>query len=199
MLLNRRRFIGGLVAGGACLTAPPVLSRVQVEEVSPILDQARAALAKHGSRIRLRDVAGLVDFRAPSGIPRFRILDMSNGRVLANCLVAHGRGSDPENTGFLQKFSNRPGSNASSEGSFLIGDTYHGKHGRSCQLHGLDPQNDMAFARAIVIHAADYVSQDMARSSGRVGRSLGCFAVSGNDIDEVMAMLGPGRLLFAAH
>jgi hypothetical protein len=55
---------------------------------------------------------------------------MSNGRVLANCLVAHGRGSDPEDTGFLQKFSNRPGSNASSEGSFLIGDTYHGKHER---------------------------------------------------------------------
>lgn len=124
---------------------------------------------------------------------------MGNGRVLANHLVAHGRGSDPENTGFLQKFSNRPGSNASSEGCFLTGETYHGKHGRSRHLHGLEPQNDMAFARAIVVHGADYVSQDMARSSGRVGRSLGCFAVSGKDIDEVMALLGPGRLLFAAR
>jgi len=199
MVLNRRRFVGGLVAGSVCLTAPPVLSKARAAEMSPFLDRARAVLATHGSRIRFHDFVGLVDFGAPSGTPRFRILDMGNGRVLANHLVAHGRGSDPENTGFLQKFSNRPGSNASSEGSFLTGETYFGKHGRSRQLHGLDPQNDMAFARAIVLHGADYVSQDMARSSGRIGRSLGCFAVSGKDIDEVMAMLGPGRLLFAAR
>jgi hypothetical protein len=199
MILNRRRFVGGLVAGGVCLTAPPVLSKARAAEMSPFLDRARAVLAAHGSRIRFHDFVGLVDFGAPSGIPRFRILDMGNGRVLANHLVAHGRGSDPENTGFLQKFSNRPGSNASSEGSFLTGETYFGKHGRSRQLHGLDPQNDMAFARAIVVHGADYVSQDMARSSGRIGRSLGCFAVSGKNIDEVMAMLGPGRLLFATR
>jgi len=165
----------------------------------PLLPQARAALLTHASRIRFRDIVGLVDFGAPSGTPRFQIVDIGNGRVLANYLVAHGRGSDPGNTGFLQRFSNRPGSNATSSGSFLVGDTYHGKYGRSRQLHGLDPANDMAFARAIVIHSADYVSQDIARSSGRVGRSLGCFTVSHGDIGEVLTMLGPGRLLFSVR
>lgn len=163
-----------------------------------LLAQARAALAVHGNRVRFRDRVGLVDYGAPSGMPRFRIVDIGNGVVLANLLVAHGRGSDPDNTGLLQRFSNRPGSNASSSGSFLVGDTYYGKYGRSARLHGLDLDNDMALARAIVIHSADYVSAGMAESSGRVGRSLGCFTVSHDDIADVLSLLGPGRLLLSA-
>jgi hypothetical protein len=38
-----------------------------------------------------------------------------------------------------------------------------------------------------------------ASMQGRVGRSQGCFAVSGNDIDHGLGLLGPGRLLFAAR
>ena len=205
MILNRRRFIGGLGLGTAGLAMPSVLSApsafaaVRADAEPALLAQARAALVAHGARVVHRDRLGLVDFGAPSGLPRFRIVDIGNGRVLANLLVAHGRGSDPANTGVLQRFSNRPGSNASSSGSFLIGDTYMGKYGRSRRLHGLDPENDMALARAIVIHSADYVRDDMARDSGRVGRSLGCFTVSHGDIADVLALLGPGRLLFAAR
>ena len=206
MTINRRRFIGGIGLGAAGLAVPSVLSApaaafatVRAEAEPPLLAQARAALATHGARIGQRDRLGLVDFSAPSGSQRFRIVDIGNGRVLANLLVAHGRGSDPANTGLLQRFSNRPGSNASSSGSFLIGDTYMGKYGRSRRLHGLDPENDMALARAIVIHSADYVHEGMARHAGRVGRSLGCFTVSHADIADVLALLGPGRLLYAAR
>jgi hypothetical protein len=113
-------------------------------------------------------------------------------------LVAHGRGSDPGNTGWLERFSNRPGSNASSGGSFLTGQAYSGKHGHSRKLIGLDPENSAAEARAIVIHAASYVSAELARDQGRIGRSQGCFAVSQADLAQVMARLGPGRLLFAS-
>ncbi|MDP3908635.1 murein L,D-transpeptidase catalytic domain family protein [Novosphingobium sp.] len=162
-----------------------------------LLARARSALLTHGARVPYRDRIGLVDFSAASGVPRFQIVDIGNGRVLADLLVAHGRGSDPANTGVLQRFSNRPGSNASSGGSFVIGDTYIGKYGRSRRVLGLEPQNDQALARAIVIHSADYVSEGMARSSGRVGRSLGCFTVSHDDIGDVLALLGPGRLLLA--
>lgn len=114
-------------------------------------------------------------------------------------LVSHGRGSDPGNSGWLQSFSNRPGSEASSQGSFLTGDTYFGKHGRSRRLYGLEPSNDQAARRAIVIHSASYVSDDMAEEHGRIGRSQGCFAVAGNELDMVLARLGPGRLLYAAN
>lgn len=199
MNLTRRSFVGALGFGVASLAAPSAFAAVRSDNTPALLGQAKAALDIHGAKVRHRDFVGLVDFRAPSGRPRFQIVDIGNGRVLANSLVAHGRGSDPTNTGFLQRFSNRPGSNATSAGSFLVGDTYHGKYGRSRRLHGLDPENNMAYARAIVIHSADYVSHDMAQSSGRVGRSLGCFTVSHGDISEVLALLGPGRLIFAAR
>ena len=44
----------------------------------------------------------------------------------------------------------------------VTGDAYVGRHGRSRRLHGLEPQNNLAFARAIVIHGADYVDMRMA-------------------------------------
>ncbi|MCB2046925.1 MAG: murein L,D-transpeptidase catalytic domain family protein [Novosphingobium sp.] len=198
MILNRRHFIGALAVSAAGLSTPLARAMPRPGEASPLLDQARAALVTHGSRIRSRDRVGLVDFSVHSREPRFRIVDLGNGRILADYLVAHGRGSDPANTGFLQKFSNRPGSNASSQGSFLVADTYYGKHGRSRRLQGLDPENDLAFERAIVIHGANYVSSNMARSSGRVGRSQGCFAVSQSDLNEVLALLDPGTLLVSA-
>jgi hypothetical protein len=138
----------------------------------------------------------VVDFSAASHVPRLHLVNLLGGAT-TTLLVAHGRGSDPGNTGWLERFSNRPGSNASSNGSYLTGDTYWGKHGVSRKLAGLDPENDAAEARAIVIHAARYVSREMARDQGRIGRSQGCFAVSQDDLTRLIAALGPGRLLFA--
>jgi len=91
-----------------------------------------------------------------------------------------------------------PGSAASSAGAYLVGGGYFGKHGRSQRLIGLDPENSNAEARAIVIHGASYVSEDVARASGRIGRSQGCFAVAQADIAQVLNRLGPGRLIYAA-
>ena len=199
MAMNRRRFIGGLGLAAVGLTTPSAFASVRLDTMPSLLARARSALLTHGGRVQFRDRVGLVDFSAASGVPRLQIVDIANGRVLKNLLVAHGRGSDPANTGVVQRFSNRPGSNASSSGSFLIGDTYFGKHGRSRRLHGLDPENDQALARAIVIHSADYVSEGQAKAAGRVGRSQGCFTVSHDDLGEVLALLGPGRLLLAGR
>ncbi|KPF53936.1 twin-arginine translocation pathway signal protein [Novosphingobium sp. AAP1] len=142
---------------------------------------------------------GIVDFSAPSREARFQLVDVASGRVLSSHLVAHGRGSDPANKGWVERLSNEYGSEASCSGSFLTGDTYYGRHGRSRRLIGLDPENNLAQMRGIVIHAASYVGPDIANMQGRVGRSQGCFAVSNTDIDRVLGLLGPGRLLYAAR
>lgn len=198
MDFSRRRFFGALVVGSAGLAAPRVFAAVATGERPALLPQALAALDAHGRQIRHRDLVGLVDFSAPSRESRLRIVDIASGRVLSSHLVSHGRGSDPARSGWVQRLSNRPGSNASCDGAFLVGDTYYGKHGRSRRLMGLDPQNNMALSRAIVIHAASYVDRGLAQSQGMIGRSQGCFAVAPSELGEVLDRLIPGRMLFAA-
>ena len=169
-------------------------------ELAPgLLPRALAALDTHAARIADRSVIGLVDFSVPSRLPRLHLVDVAGGRVLSSHLVAHGKGSDPENSGWAERFSNRIGSEASIHGSFVIGETYYGRHGRSRRLLGLDPENDMAEPRGIVIHAAAYVDPGFATQYGRIGRSQGCFAVGTSEIATVLDLLPPGHLLFAAR
>lgn len=163
-----------------------------------LLRRALAALDTHAKAIRHRDRIAIVDFSVPSSDARLHFLDVASGRV-SRLLVAHGSGSDPHHTGYLERFSNASGSNASSEGAFLTGDYYLGKHGRSQRLVGLDPTNDNAMERAIVIHGAWYANTDMIAVHGKLGRSQGCFAVGENCLDEMFGHLGTGRLLYAAR
>jgi hypothetical protein len=165
--------------------------------ILPLIPRALAALDQHGAVIAVRDRIGIVDFSQPSREARFHIVDLVGGTVSAPLLVAHGRGSDPANRGIAEHFSNLMDSEASSRGSYVTGELYYGKHGRSRRLVGLDPDNDRALERGIVIHAASYVSPAVVAAQGRVGRSQGCFAVNPREITQVLETLGPGRLLFA--
>jgi len=162
-----------------------------------LMRQALAALNTHGRRVARRDRIAIADMSAPSSQPRFHLVDLVSGKS-QSFLVAHGSGSDPAHTGFLKRFSNEPNSNASSEGSFVTDEYYVGKHGRSQRLIGLDPTNDNALARAIVVHSAWYANKDMLRTHGMLGRSQGCFAVGEGDLSNVFAQLGPGRMIFSA-
>jgi hypothetical protein len=197
MKFNRRHFLGAVAASSTGLAVPRAFAAVSSGATPALLARARSALDAHSHSIPHRDVMGVVDFGQPSGQSRFYLVDLVNGRVASTYLVAHGRGSDPANSGWLERFSNQPGSNASCRGSFVTGDLYSGKHGRSRKVQGLDTENSMAASRAIVIHGASYVSPGAAQMQGRVGRSEGCFAVSQGDIGEVLSRLGEGRLLYA--
>lgn len=138
----------------------------------------------------------IVDFAAPSHLNRFHIIDLHGG-LNAAMLVAHGIGSDPGHTGWLQRFSNEIDSEASCEGAFLMSDYYVGKHGRSQRLEGLDPTNSNALDRAIVVHGAWYSNRDMLAQHGKLGRSQGCFAVGEAELATVFAKLGEGRMIYA--
>jgi hypothetical protein len=142
------------------------------------------------------DVVGIVDFAQPSSKPRLHFANLENG-TLRSFLVAHGRGSDPAHSGWLQSFSNVPGSEATSRGAYLTAEWYKGKYGTSIRLLGLDQDNSMALPRAIVMHPAWYVDAMMVEKWGKLGRSEGCFAMSTNDFNEALWHLSGGRLLFA--
>jgi hypothetical protein len=161
-----------------------------------LLRRAMAALDAHSAQIAKRDLIAIADFSQPSRLPRFHLVETGSGRISAH-LVAHGRGSDPAHSGWLKRFSNDQGSNATSAGAFRTEDFYVGAHGRSIRLRGLDGTNCNALDRGIVVHSAWYVSSEMARTHGVLGRSEGCFALSTASLEEVMARLGPGHMIYA--
>jgi len=224
MTLSRRQLIEAGAATGALavMASSPLLAQVARPAFSPaiaprpqptlvpaqprvivdpsvdarIVARARAAFDRHRSQILNTDVVGITDFTRASAEARFYLLDTNTGRVTRH-LVAHGRGSDPGHTGFLQRFSNRIGSEASSEGSYVTSEYYQGKYGRSMRVRGLDHSNSNAEARAIVVHSAWYAEPNVLSGNGRLGRSEGCFALPHTSLQEVLVRLGPGRLLYA--
>jgi hypothetical protein len=196
-IFTRRQIMKFGAAGLALAASSRASTSAFPDQIPPVLlENARAALRVHRSRLIHTDRIGIVDFSRPSSAPRFFLLDMENGQASTH-LVAHGRGSDPAHTGWVQSFSNVPGSHASSSGAYVTADVYQGAHGRSMRLEGLDTVNSNVEARAIVIHAAWYVTSEMARDTGMIGRSEGCFAVSDGSRDAVLAQLGAGRLIYA--
>jgi hypothetical protein len=197
MLVSRRSLFaatGGVVAAALLR---PLQSFAAPAGVSPaMLKRALAALDAHRAVIPNRDTIAIADFSLPSRAPRFHLVDVVNGRVGSH-LVAHGRGSDPAHTGWLHHFSNAPRSNATSAGAYRTDGLYIGAHGRSIRLTGLDATNSNALSRAIVVHAAWYVSPEMARGHGALGRSEGCFALSGASMPETLQRIGSGCLIYA--
>jgi hypothetical protein len=161
-----------------------------------ILDVASRQVQRVRSQIWRTDLVGIADFAQPSWKPRLHFANIEAGTV-RSFLLAHGRGSDPAHSGWLQSFSNLPGSEATSRGAFLTCEWYSGKYGTSIRLKGLDNDNSMALERAIVMHPAWYVDAAMIQKWGKLGRSEGCFAMSNTDFNEALWHLSGGRLLFA--
>lgn len=201
MVLSRRFFINLALASLASVSAGARLALGQAESldghINPsLLRRALDAFEQHHDSITYRDLIGVADFSLPSSASRFHLVNLVNGSVRSH-LVAHGRGSDPAHTGWLERFSNEPHSNATSAGAYRTGSVYPGAHGRSMRLEGLDRTNDNALSRAIVVHGAWYVNEQMIGHSGMLGRSQGCFAVAESSLPEIVARLGPGRLIYA--
>ena len=198
--LNRRHFLAAGAAAGLTAAVPAkVFATVAPRQpyINPrIRERAMAALEARRPLLANTDVIGIADFSRASRDPRFYIVDLRSGFTTEH-LVAHGRGSDPAHSGWLEMFSNSVGSEATSNGAYLTGDNYQGKYGYSMRLTGLDYSNNNALARAIVIHSAWYAEPSVVQNFGKLGRSEGCFALPGISHAEAMTRLGSGRLLYA--
>jgi hypothetical protein len=150
-------------------------------------------LKKSGQLINLRYLT-IADFSKPSSEKRLFIIDMEKMELVTQTLVAHGRNSG---TLFAKVFSNRNESYQSSLGFYITGDIYKGKHGMSLQLSGIESGiNDNAKQRAIVMHGADYVTEQFIKKQGYIGRSLGCPAVPQSEVKEIIQTIKGASLLY---
>jgi hypothetical protein len=139
-------------------------------------------------------ILSIVDFSLPSSKKRLFVIDLDKGKLLFNTFVSHGRNSG---TDMATRFSNDLNSFRSSPGFYVTGDTYKGEHGYSLRLDGKEEGiNDNAFARSIVMHAADYVNESVIKMKGYLGRSLGCPAVPPSLHKAIINTIKNGSCLF---
>lgn len=125
----------------------------------------------------------LIDYSLPSTKKRLWVID--NDSIILHTYVSHGM-----NSGFryATDFSNTPKTNKSCIGKFKTLNSYHGKHGLSMRIQGLDATNNNAYSRNIVFHSADYVEYTFLIKHGYLGRSLGCFVTPKRDNEKIIKL-----------
>jgi hypothetical protein len=139
-------------------------------------------------------VLAIVDFTKPSGTKRLFVIDLKSRKLVYHTYVSHGKNSGLQ---YATRFSNLPESHMSSLGFYLTKKTYNGSNGYSLQLDGCEKGvNDKAFSRAIVMHAADYANEQIAKGRGYIGRSYGCPAVPTALHKPIIDKLKDGNVLF---
>ena len=170
--------------------APDIKLQVLTRAVS-----AMQCAINHGAESATR--LAVIDFSLPSSQPRMWLFDLESRTLILQELVAHGQGSGDN---YAKNFSNTEGSHQSSLGLFRTSESYMGKHGYSLRMDGLESGvNDKARARALVIHAADYVAESWIKDHGRIGRSQGCPAVRPEVARMVIDSLKGGQFLFSYY
>ena len=143
------------------------------------------------------NVLTIVDYSKPSSQKRLYVLDMNEGKILFNTLVAHGRNSGLE---YANNFSNSESSHKTSLGFFITMNTYTGGNGYSLKLQGCEKGiNDKALERAIVVHGAEYADENFLHSNGFLGRSYGCPAVPEKVSKKIIDTIKNGSCMFLYH
>jgi L,D-transpeptidase catalytic domain len=152
------------------------------------------------SKLREKGLVGedsvltIIDFTKSSREKRLYVLDLKNEDIVYNTVVAHGKNSGQE---YAKSFSNKPRSNKSSLGFYITEGTYLGGNGYSLKLNGAEAGiNDKAFARAIVMHGADYANEEVIGRKGFLGRSFGCPAVPQKLTKKIIDKIKDGNALF---
>lgn len=147
---------------------------------------------KFKAQINRQEYIAMIDFTQHSGNLRFYFVNRKSGAV-EQWAVAHGAGSDPDNDGIAQYFSNVPDSHMSSLGSYLIQEKYQSaKFGESLRLDGLESSNSNVRDRAIVLHPSTYVKDGLIKQ----GRSWGCPAIPYAKIQSVIARAQGGAFMY---
>ncbi len=141
------------------------------------------------------DILTIADYSQSSNNKRLYVIDLKNKKLLFNTYVAHGRNTGDE---FARYFSNKEGSLKSSLGFYVTENPCTGSHtGFSLMINGVEKGiNDNAVKREIIIHAADYATENFIKRFGRLGRSFGCPALPPELNKPIIETIKGGTCLF---
>ena len=143
-------------------------------------------------------IVTIVDFSQSSTKKRLYVIDLLNRIILFNTYVAHGRNTGEE---YAEHFSNESGTHKSSLGFYITENPAMGATvGLSLIIKGVEKGfNDKAIQRAIIMHGADYATEDFIKKHGRLGRSYGCPSVPPDLIKPVAETIKGGSCMFIYH
>ena len=135
-----------------------------------------------------QEVAVLVDLAVSSRRVRLRVVNLAQGSVLMECLVASGRGRSLK-TRLWPQTGDVPDSWLTPVGRCRVGERYEGSFGVSYRLDGLDSTNSNVRSRAIVLHPSEEVPE-CNYSLLPLWCSRGCVVVSPQSmkqLDEILS------------
>lgn len=181
-------------------SSPDMYSALNLEAYGLSIDAFKTAIIgfnklKSENRLENPNILTIVDFSQSSKNKRLYTIDFEKGELVHHTLVAHGRNTGDE---FAKKFSNIDDSWQSSLGFYITKGTNMGASvGFSLIMEGIEKGiNDNAQRRQIIVHGADYATEDFIRNTGRLGRSFGCPAVPPEDIRPIVNTIKDGTALF---
>lgn len=162
-----------------------------------VFDLAMKGLSKLEANGKLPnpDIITIADYSQSSSRKRLYVIDLKNKKLLFNTYVAHGRNTGEE---YARSFSNSEGSWKSSLGFYITEQPVIGSHtGFSLILDGVEKGiNDNAGKREIIIHAADYATENFIKKYGRLGRSYGCPALPPDVNKPIIETIKGGTCFF---
>jgi len=162
-----------------------------------IFDLAMKGLKKLDTNGKLHNpnIVTIADYSQSSNKKRLYVIDLKNKKLLFNTYVAHGRNTGGE---YAKSFSNVEGSLKSSLGFYITENQIIGSHtGFALMIAGVEKGfNDNASKRAIIIHAANYATENFIKKNGRLGRSLGCPALPPDMNKPIIETIKDGTCLF---
>ena len=162
-----------------------------------VFDLAIKGLRKLDTNHKLQNpnIVTIADYSQSSNKKRLYVIDLKNQKLLFNTYVAHGRNTGNE---YAKSFSNTEGSLKSSLGFYITENQIVGSHtGFALMIQGVEKGfNDNAAKREIIIHSADYATENFIRKNGRLGRSLGCPVLPPDMNKPIIETIKDGTCLF---
>jgi hypothetical protein len=146
-----------------------------------ILTIAKKEYQANKSNLRNKRYITVIDYGKSILQTRLWVYDTKTDEVVISSRVSHAW-----NSGVLyaSDFSNVNGSEKSSTGTYITGDSYNGRFGYSMRLSGITKGiNDNAMSRAIVFHQG-------------LTYTLGCFATPDDTNKKLIDLIKGGSLVY---
>ena len=165
---------------------PELPDRTEYKTLEERANKALAFAKRHNMN---EHYALFVDYGVLSGTPRLYVWDFRNGKVIKSIHVMHGIGGG--STAEHPRFSNKPGSECSTLGRFLVTKEQGLRLKRSFRIKGMDTDNQSAYGRGLMIHAAKWVDRWAKKKYIPLSRECckGCVTVSSSGMTYLYTLI----------